>query len=269
MSVQKIGIDAGGSLIKIAYEQSGSFHYRKYPIADLDSALGWLKMLAPDAAVALTGGKSALLKEQYFQRGFIFPEFDAACTGAVYFLKDEQINLDEKFIIVNIGTGTSWFVVEGSNYSRILGSGIGGGTLMGLGALLTGETDYSRLIKLAETGEKGNVDMLVKDIYFPQEPPIDGNLTASNFAKGSINPDSSSEDRIASVINMIGETVILLSMQAAVANQATKIVYIGSTLAGNEPLKQCLASYKKMVGLEHIFLDHGEYCGAIGALMSL
>lgn len=269
MNIKKVGIDAGGSLVKIAYEESGVFHYKKYPIRELTSALEWIKMVAPNAKVALTGGKAAFMKDQFFPEGKIFPEFDSTCEGAMFLLKEAKIDTTKKLVIVNIGTGTSWFVAENNNYTRIFGSGIGGGTLMGLGALLTGETDFIKLVELASKGNKGNVDLLVKDIYYPQEPPIDGNLTASNFAKGVINPNSSKEDKAAAVINMIGETLVLLSMQAVTAFHADRLVYIGSTLAGNEPLKQCLSSYKKMVGIDHVFLDHGEYCGALGALLLL
>lgn len=269
MSIQKVGIDAGGSLVKIAYEENGIFHYKKFPIGQLPSALKWLKMIAPNATAGLTGGKAALMKEEYFSNGIIFPEFNSACEGAYFLLKEAKIDIHEKYIIVNIGTGTSWFAADGKTHTRILGSGIGGGTLMGLGALLTGETEFPRLVELASNGNKGNVDLLVKDIYYPQEPPIDGNLTASNFAKGSVNLDGTKEDRAAALINMIGETLVLLSMQATVAHQAGRLVYIGSTLAGNEPLKQCLASYKRMVGIDHVFLDKGEYCGALGALLLL
>ncbi|EIJ81380.1 pantothenate kinase [Bacillus methanolicus PB1] len=269
MNIKKVGIDAGGSLVKITYEESGVFHYNKYPIRELASALEWLKIVAPNAAVALTGGKAAIMKDQFFPEGKIVPEFDSTCEGAMFLLKEAEIDTTKKLIIVNIGTGTSWFVAEKNNYTRIFGSGIGGGTLMGLGALLTGETDFSKLVELASNGNKGNVDLLVKDIYFPQEPPIDGNLTASNFAKGVINPNSSKEDKAAAVINIIGETLVLLSMQAVSAHGADRLVYIGSTLAGNEPLKQCLSSYKKMVGIDHVFLDHGEYAGSLGALLQL
>jgi type II pantothenate kinase len=269
MNIKKVGIDAGGSLVKIAYEENGVFHYKKYPIKELASALQWLKMVAPNATVALTGGKAAIMKDQFFPEGTIFPEFDSACEGALFLLKEAEFDTNKKFIIVNIGTGTSWFVADHNTYTRILGSGIGGGTLMGLGALLTGETNFSKLVELASRGNKGNVDLLVKDIYYPQEPPIDGNLTASNFAKGVLNQNHTKEDMAAAVINMIGETLVLLSMQAVQAHGADRLVYIGSTLSGNEPLKQCLSSYKKMVGIDHVFLDHGEYAGALGALLLL
>ena len=56
------------------------------------------------------------------------------------------------------------------SYERVSGTMIGGGTLMGLSNLLTGEKDFDRIIELATKGDNRNVDMLVKDIYGSYSP---------------------------------------------------------------------------------------------------
>ncbi|MBG9588929.1 type II pantothenate kinase [Cytobacillus firmus] len=266
MKPAKIGIDAGGSLLKMAFEEQGQIHYKNYLIDELDNSMNWLKMTAADAEVALTGGKAEYLKKEYFQNALIFPEFESSSIGASYLLKQDGLSY-QNFILSIIGTGTSICLNSGGKISRVSGSGIGGGTLMGLGRLLTGEKDFTRLVSLAGSGKAENADIMVNDIYSPFDSPIDGSLTASNF--GKIKDDQiSKEDKAASLTNMIAETIVLLSTQAAVRNQIDDIIYIGSTLRQNAPLKHLLEKYTAMVGKKPIFIQNGAYCGALGALLS-
>ncbi|WP_102262806.1 type II pantothenate kinase [Mesobacillus jeotgali] len=263
----RLGIDAGGSLIKIAYEENGRLHLRKQPNRDMDDGLGWLKLVAANKKVSLTGGRAGKIKAEYFPDAEIVDEFTTACEGANYLMMKEGLTNGGKSLLVNIGTGTSWFIIEGEHYDRVLGSGIGGGTFMGMGKLLADRSDFASLVNLSDSGDKGNVDLLVKDIYHPEEPPIPGDLTASNFAKSEAIASSSAADKMASVLNMISETITLLTVQAAALHDTKKVIFIGSTLAGNKPMQESLDYYCKMSGLEPIFLQNGEFSGAIGAIL--
>lgn len=264
MQVKKAGIDAGGSLIKVVYQEEGRMHYRKYDINMADQAIAWLKIVAPAVKVGLTGGKAQIIQKKYFSEAVIIPEFQATCEGVRLFLLEEGKKIDQPFLLVNIGTGTSWHFINDEKYERILGSGIGGGTFTGLGTLLTSEEDYHQLTVLANEGDKGNIDLLVKDIYESDETPIDGSLTAANFAKGTMVMHTEA-DRMAALINMIAETIVLLTLQAAAIHQVKEIVFIGSTLVGNHSLKKCLEYYMNRLSLSSTFLHNGEYCGAAGA----
>jgi type II pantothenate kinase len=74
---------------------------------------------------------------------------------------------------------------------------------------------------------------------------------------------------MAAISNMIVETIFLLTMQAAEIHQVKEVVFIGSTLIGNESLKKGLEYYMNMMGLSATFLKNGEYCGATGAYLSV
>jgi type II pantothenate kinase len=265
--LKKIGIDAGGSLMKIVIEEKGKLTYKKYPIEKLDEAMGWLSILAQQAEVNVTGGKAEYLKKRYFPQARVVTEFKATCVGTNYLIKKSRLQVASKFLLVNIGTGTSWYLIEGEKTERILGSGIGGGTFMGLGKLLSSKTEYSQLAEQAKDGDRANIDLLVKDIYHPGEPPIEGTLTASNFAKAAIPAGYSESDVMAATVNMIAETIVLLSNQTAKLYQTKEIVYIGSTLIENPTLQVGLERYSSMVGLIPYFLPDGEYCGALGSLI--
>jgi len=265
--LKKIGIDAGGSLIKIVIEEKGKLTYKKYPIEKLDEAMGWLSILAQQAEVNVTGGKAEYLKKRFFPQARVVTEFKSTCVGANYLIKQSRLQIASKFILVNIGTGTSWYLIEEEKTERVLGSGIGGGTFMGLGKLLSSKSKYSQLAEQAKEGDKANIDLLVKDIYHPGEPPIEGTLTASNFAKAEKLAAHSESDIMAALVNMIAETIVLFSYQTANLHQTKEIVYIGSTLIENPALQVGLEGFSTMVGLTPYFLPEGEYCGALGSLI--
>lgn len=268
MQQNTAGIDAGGTLIKIVYTENERMHFKKFSINKMDSAISWLKMFVPSLRVSLTGGKSSVMQQSFFQNGLIIPEFQATCDGARFLLGAENKSIEESYLIVNIGTGTSWHVVNGDKVERILGSGMGGGTFTGLGSLLTQVQDYQQLTVLANEGNKRKVDILVKDIYETADGPINGELTAANFAKGK-KQNHTEADRLASLSNMIAETIVLLTSQAATINQVKRAVIIGSAIVGNPSFKMALEYYMNMVGLTPVFLEKGEYCGAIGAYLSV
>jgi len=89
-------------------------------------------------------------------------------------------------ILVSIGSGVSVIRVNAfQSYERVAGTMIGGGTLIGLSNLLTGEKDFDKIIEMASRGSNSNVDMLIKDIYGQNSPfkELQGDLLASSFAK--------------------------------------------------------------------------------------
>ncbi|KAI9659942.1 MAG: hypothetical protein M1821_001294 [Bathelium mastoideum] len=70
------------------------------------------------------------------------------------------------YLLVNIGSGVSMIKVSGPRaFARIGGTSLGGGTLWGLLALLTGARTFDEMLALAEKGDNAAVDMLVGDIY--------------------------------------------------------------------------------------------------------
>ena len=70
------------------------------------------------------------------------------------------------FLVVNIGSGVSVLAVRSkTNYKRVSGTSIGGGTFLGLCSLLCGCETFEEAIELAKNGDSTRVDKLVKDIY--------------------------------------------------------------------------------------------------------
>jgi Pantothenate kinase, acetyl-CoA regulated len=269
------GVDAGGTLVKIAYDKDGTRGLRKFRSDRLEEAAEWLRTELPGAPLCLTGGKGAKLAALTRREAELIPEFEATCAG-IRLLLPPAIR-GSAFLLANVGTGTSVHVIDGERHLRVGGTGLGGGTIVGLARLLTGLDEYEAIVGAAAKGDRDTADLKVRHIYEGLEPPIDGDLTASNFGRvlpGAVIGDGetgsiSREDALASVIGMVGEAVATLCVSAAAAHGVKTVVYIGSSFNGNAPLRQAIESYTRFRGGEPHFVENGEFSGALGALMRL
>ncbi|TVY10557.1 type II pantothenate kinase [Paenibacillus cremeus] len=263
-----LGIDAGGTLVKFAYEKQGTLAFHKIPSARMDTAAAWIQEHFPDAQLCITGGKSSLLQSLLQRSAHTIVEFEATCLGAQHLLEGQE-KTAQGYILTNVGTGTSIHCVQGTEHRRIGGTGVGGGTIVGLSWLLTGRSDFKEIVELSRQGERDRIDLKVSHIYEGMEPPIPGDLTASNF--GHVLQDTGpkrAEDMLASVIGLVGETVSSVSVHAAGQCGVESVVYIGTSFVDNELLREVVARYTRLRGSEPVFMTNGEFSGAIGALLS-
>ena len=270
--VQAIGIDVGGTLTKVAFfDQNHQLNLLHFPSSDLRIVSEWITSYKEDIQIGLTGGRAEQLKTflRSHENLHYLVEFDATIAGVNYQLKKDNHQFTDA-VITNIGTGTSIHSLKGSEHERIAGTGIGGGTLLGMSSLMTGIHQFDEIVKLSAAGSRSEVDMLVSDIYFGNKTPIDGGLTASNFGDAGLRPlmERSKEDVLATVQGLVGEVISTLSIQCAFAEEVEHIVYIGSTLAHNKPLQKIIGDYTKRKNRTPIFLRDNGYSGAIGALLS-
>ncbi|WP_407944823.1 type II pantothenate kinase [Paenibacillus albiflavus] len=265
----RIGIDAGGTLVKIAYILNDKLELLKLPSKELLQAVNWVKETLDTPEICVTGGKAEqLAKLLPFEMKRIV-EFEATCKGVQYLMSHSKQE-EGPFVLVNVGTGTSIHYVNGEEHVRIGGTGVGGGTMIGLSRLLTGIENYQEFILSEVGGQRDELDLKVKHIYEGSEPPIPGELTASNFGNlNSVPANVPISDYLSSVIGLVGETVATASVLAAAQRGISRIVYIGSSFSGNQSLKKVVAEYTVLREGQPIILDNGEYSGAIGALLSL
>ena len=262
--MRKIGIDAGGSLIKIVYQEDRKIHYKMYPVDEAKQVIQWLNLTAPDSTIRLTGGKSANLQFALGQDTTFVDEFTAMTNGVRILLSEENVPVND-FVLVSLGTGTSIFHVTERSFERVMGTGIGGGTLMGLGTLIGGNLSFHEVVERAKIGDRTRSDLLVRDIYENMDSPLLGDLTAANFGKAHRSKEATVNDHLAALIQLIGETIILLARSVAQVKGTKHIVFVGSTLMANDPLKQVFVQFKTMLDYEPIFLEKGAFAGAIGA----
>ncbi|OWA35588.1 hypothetical protein B9G55_13265 [Saccharibacillus sp. O16] len=309
MTKRMAGIDAGGTLIKIAYLDEGSGSdgtdhgypphagaagqaakqppdsqgaasgrrvpaLCKFATSQIQDAADWVRANLPaDTRIGYTGGQAEHLRRllpEYADSGMI-PEFEATAEGAVrvtaYGHRGEADLAAERFILANVGTGTSLHLIDGAERPRLGGIGLGGGTIVGLTGLLCGLRDYEAIARMAPLGDREAVDLTVGQIYAPAEPPIAGDLTAANFARpvppaAGVQP----QDYAAAVVGMVAEIVVTVAVQAAKLQGTSRVVYVGSSYDYNPLLRDLTARFTTMLGCEAEMPEYGAYCGAIGAL---
>lgn len=217
-----------------------------FPSNEMHLVKEWLENHPQVEEIGLTGGRTEQLLDVLKTMKSIeyIVEFEATLKGVRYLLEKEGYTVDQS-IITNIGTGTSIHYMDGNTHARVGGTGVGGGTLIGLSTIMTGISDFDEIKANAFKGKREGIDMLVKDIYQGMDTPIDGNLTASNFGKVGITDQREFEQNnvLATTQGLIGEVISTLSIQLAVQYETEHIVYIGSTLIDNDQLVKVIEHY--------------------------
>ena len=262
-----VGLDAGATLTKIAIRAPGrEASFELVAAGDRDSVSRRLAQVRP-ARVGITGARAAHLAAGLPVACAPVNEFAAWGAGAATLLTASGAAPDGRYLVVSLGTGTSVLLVNAEEVSRVGGTALGGGTLMGLGSLLLGLPGFEALCELASRGDRRRVDLLVSDIYPPHASPLPGELNAASFGKlGSGAPPPAPEDLAHAVMGLVGENVGLICGWLAAASQASKVVFGGSTLRSNGALIGILEPVVRAMGREPVFLERGEFSGALGAL---
>lgn len=185
----------------------------------------------PDSQIgvlAVTGGRSWQLPDRLGAARVV--KVDEPTATAVGGLLESA---PTPAIVVSLGTGTGIVLADPpAAPQRLVGSGIGGGTLLGLAKLLLGTTDVARIGELAKHGDLSVCDLTVGDILGGGVGPVPAEATAAHFARvareGSVVP--SREDIAATLLNLIGQAVLRLAFEAARFHQARSIVLVGHVL---------------------------------------
>jgi type II pantothenate kinase len=259
----------GATLAKtVLRERGGRFRTQLAPAAALDEIAAQLRAAAP-ASLGLTGGGAEALAQRLPAAARV-NEFAAWGTGAARLLREQGAVSSSRHFIVSVGTGTSVLLADGLAVSRIGGTALGGGTVLGLAAALLGSRSFEEVVELARRGSRRNVDLLVSDIYRAGEIPLAGDLTAANFgrlARTGEGAAPSREDLAHAIMGLVGENVALVCAGLAAAAQVNRVVFGGSTLRGNPALVEVLGSITQALGRTPVFLREGEFAGALGALL--
>lgn len=222
-----LGIDAGTSAVKLAvldgehicathYQPNGETSAQTLQIALEQSGISSL----PVEQVAVTGlNGSRCGAERLGLPCCMVSELDAiGCAGC--FLTGKR-----NALVVNMGTGTTFVLAQDGTYTHLGGTGIGGGTLMGLGRGLLEISTPDELFRLADQGDVGQVDLRIGDLFAGLET-LDPTLTSSNLAKAS--PASTRADWAAGLLNLVLECTGTMAMLACGAHQVSDVILLGA-----------------------------------------
>ncbi len=261
------GVDVGATLVKLALRDArGDTTTEALPAAALAAVVERLRELAPHR-LGITGGGAPRLAERTALPAVTVGEFDAWAAGARLLLGRES-GAPARFLVVSLGTGTSALLVDASGVTRVGGTALGGGTILGLGAGLLGERDFDAIVALAQRGDRRRVDLLISDIYPAGDFTLHGDINAASFAKlaheGSAPPAAA--DLAHGIMGLVGENIGLICAGLATRLDVELIAFGGSTLRANPTLTAILGGVCAALGRSPHFLADGQYAGALGAL---
>ncbi len=260
-----IGIDIGGSTtdaVAIGPELHVVTVEANHPLA---AAAGALARLTADLGLSLnqietlaaTGGGARHLGSHLLGIPVrVVPEFTAIGVGGT-----TQAGL-ERALVVSLGTGTALVAVDGTRISHVGGTGVGGGTLLGLSKHLLQVSRIETIERLAARGELSHVDLTVGDIAGGPVGFLPADATASNF--GKLDGDPRPEDKAKALVNMIAEVVVAISVLAARATRMETIVLTGKLLRVG-PFVERVQRTRSLFGQQFVIPPLAEFATAIGA----
>jgi len=262
-----LGIDVGGSTTKIVglrnKERVGMLQVRAADqVTSMYGAIGNLLSkqsirLEEVSSIYLTGVGASFVNEQiYGIETHKVNEFDAIGYGAL-----RLTGLNEA-LVVSMGTGTAFVKASKTKAMHLGGSGVGGGTIIGLASLIFGKSDVDAILALADKGQLKNIDLSVRDILGTEVQSLPENLTAANF--GKIKSTASDSDIALGIINMVFETVGMLSV-FALKNDSISDVVVTGTLATFPQAEVIFSEFKNLTGLNFIIPADAVFATALGA----
>jgi len=265
-----VGIDIGGSTTKaVALKGKEILGVSEMPSSDpLATSIGLLGKLIvmmgcslKDVDVlAIAGGRSSQLPDSILGLRVIkVNEIVAAGTGGVVLT-----GLSEA-LVVSMGTGTALIEVRenGRRIRHIGGTGVGGGTLLGLARKMLGISSISILVEMAEKGDSRRVDLTVGDIVGDGIGILSPEMTASNL--GRVGDTSSPEDLAAGITNLVGEVVASVAFLAASKLKLEDRVILVGRVAKLPPVLKSIQRALSSFGVKPIVPKLPEYAVAVGA----
>lgn len=262
-----IGIDIGGSTTKIVgfdgKTMISPFLVRANdPIASVYGAFG--KFLSINSfkiedieRIMITGVGSSFVNNRLFgiPTGKV-DEFMAIGMGGL-FLSDLK-----KAIIVSMGTGTALVKAENNTAVHLGGTGVGGGTLLGLSNRMLNVRHFEELIETAADGDLSNVDLTIGDISKEALENLSSETTASNF--GKISDLVSKADLALGIINLVFQTIGMIAVFNTRIDNIRDVVLTGN-LTNVPQAQKIFEQLSQMYDVNFQTPRNAEYATAAGA----
>lgn len=271
-----IGIDVGGSTTKIVgFRHSEGkreliapiFVKADDPITSIYGAFGKFTdenglSLSDIDKVMMTGVGSAYLSggKLYGLPCVTVPEFRSIGLGGLYLS-----GLSEA-LCVSMGTGTALVHAKaGGEMTYLGGTGVGGGTLVGLSKLLLNIEEINHITETARLGDLSKIDLRISDITKNNNlTELSRDLTAANF--GNVSDIASREDIASGLLNMVLETIGMISVFGARSAGVKNIILTGNLTQlefASEKFSQFNKMYEKE-GLNFIIPKLSQFATVIG-----
>jgi|TARA_B110000196_G_scaffold185265_1_gene158853 type II pantothenate kinase len=215
--------------------------------------------------IAVTGGKHGNIGNHINEIPVEhINEVDAISEGAIHL---SGIDKSKSSIIVNAGSGTACIFAKDGEYLHCSGTGVGGGTVLGLSKLLLNTIDPQEINKLASMGDPRKTDLILEDVVSGPIGQLPSDTTAVNFGRISkTNEVISREDLAAGIVNLVGQTAARIATSVALSFNATEIIVVGRAPAFVS-LRKALEQAALITNFNPHFPKNGEYASALGAML--
>lgn len=271
-----IGIDIGGSTTKIVgFDLSGDeprlieplFVRATDPVTSVYGAFGKFTdqnalALTDIEKVMITGvGSSHIARPIYALPCETTPEFRSIGLGGLY------LSQLDRAIVASLGTGTALvYSVRGEEPQYLGGTGVGGGTLLGLSKKMLGMDNIEHIEALAKTGDLSEVDLKISDLTKHDiVPGFSDRMTASNF--GKISDIATKSDIALGIINLVFETIGMVSIFAA-RNHGLRDIVLTGNLTSVERAPEVFGALNQMFDMNFIIPKRSQFGTVIGAALS-
>ena len=169
-----------------------------------------------------------------------------------------------------MGTGTA--LVHAKNKDGVFstnylgGTGVGGGTLIGLSKKLIGMESIDHIIEAAKTGTLDNIDLKIRDISKNKSGTVTlpENMTAANF--GKISDIATSGDMALGIINMVFETAGMLGIFAA-RNAGIRDIVLTGNMTKLPQAGEIFKNLNELFGVNFIIPQSAAFSTAYGAAL--
>jgi len=274
-----LGIDVGGSTTKVVglrrTQGDGSLVF-------CPPVFGFLQVRAADQVTSMYGAMGNFLSKHELKPADVLKIYLTGVGASfineqIYGIETVKVNeflsigrgalsltgLDEA-LVVSMGTGTALVKATKSEIVHLGGSGVGGGTILGLASQMLGKSDVDAILALAEKGDLANIDLSVSDILNSEVQSLPFDLTAANF--GKIKSTASDSDIALGIINMVFETAGMLAA-FALKNEKINDVIITGSLAIFPQAEMVYSKFKSITGINFIIPQNAVFATALGATL--
>jgi type II pantothenate kinase len=169
-------------------------------------------------------------------------------------------------LVVSAGSGTAVVSARGSTYAHVTGTGVGGGTLLGLARLLLHTTDVHVIDAMAMRGDPNGADLALRDVVSGPIGTLPPEATAVNFGRlARITDHASPDDLAAALITLVGQVIAITAINAARAERIDRIVVVGH-MADLPSFRRALEQVSVIYGVPLLLPARAGYATALGAL---